>query len=72
MEKRHLEDREDPPLPKNIWRNNYWGKSRVLPKVIWVYLFVGYLGNLMPLPFKTYYYYPTFDWNPAQQSYDTS
>lgn len=55
---------------KNIWRNNYWGKTRIFPKPI-----IGLK--------QTRFYYPTpfgalwvfipwcrFDWYPARQPYN--
>jgi parallel beta-helix repeat protein len=48
--------------PDIIWKENYWGRPRFLPKII-----IGFiiLGEFIPIPAKV-----QFDWYPARKPYD--
>ena len=47
-------------FPNNNWNYNYWGESRILPKLIWghIGIFVGFIPWI------------NFDWHPASEPYD--
>jgi len=45
----------------NIWNENYWGRPRILPKLIFG---IRIIQNKWPLPLFD------IDWYPAQESYD--
>jgi nitrous oxidase accessory protein len=51
----------------SIWRSNYWGRIRFLPKPIFGILHVK-VGKQIRVP----YIWINFDWHPAQQPYDIS
>ena len=55
----------DPINANNIWYRNYWGRPRILPKMI--------IGNLIlddEYPFYKSRFYIKFDWHPALRLYD--
>jgi len=51
---------------KNVWDGNYWGRQRVLPKII-----IGYLRHEKkpPEPAKIFPFI-NIDWHPAKEPYD--
>lgn len=55
---------------KNIWENNYWGKTRVFPKMI---IGLKQTRFYYPTPFGVLWFFIPwchFDWHPARQPYN--
>jgi hypothetical protein len=44
------------------WEGNYWGRKRLLPKIIF--------GSIEGIYFNIYYPYFNIDWHPASEPYD--
>ncbi len=49
-------------LFRNKWDGNYWGRSRILPKIIFG---LKMIGNFLGIPFRF-----DVDWHPAKEPYD--
>jgi parallel beta-helix repeat protein len=57
---------------KNIWKNNYWEKNRIFPKLI---LGIKQTRFYYPTPFGALWFFIPwfhFDWHPARQPYNIS
>ena len=57
----------DPINANNTWYNNYWGRPKILPKII--------LGQLIikdEYPFPSLMLWIKFDWHPSKEPYDMS
>ena len=55
---------------RNRWRQNYWDKSRILPKLISRVIFIS--GSGIPPNFIIYIKWISIDWCPAQEKYDVN
>jgi len=51
----------------NTWNENYWNRPRQLPKLIYGFVFVGFIGfENIPIVIPWF----NVDWNPAKEPYD--